>query len=169
MHVLDGGFTTWNEAGLPVIRDATPPKPKGLKYSEQADLIATYQHVLDAIDSPDAVILDTRSRGEHLGTDVRANRGGSVPTAVHQEWVNHLDSSGKMKSADELRRQFEEIGVTPDKQIIAYCNTGYRSAHAYLALRLLGYPNVKNYLGSWQEWASREELPVVIPQANDSP
>lgn len=119
--------------------------------------------MLDAIENPNVVILDTRSEGEYLGTDVRASRGGAVPQAVHQDWQNHLDSAGKMKSADKLRSQFEQIGVTQDKQIIAYCNTGYRSAHAYLALRLLGYPNVRNYLGSWQEWATREELPVEIP------
>lgn len=163
VHVLDGGFSAWNAAGLTVTRDANPPDPKGLTYTERPELLATYRHVLDAIENPNVVILDTRSEGEYLGTDVRASRGGAVPQAVHQDWQNHLDSAGKMKSADKLRSQFEQIGVTQDKQIIAYCNTGYRSAHAYLALRLLGYPNVRNYLGSWQEWATREELPVEIP------
>jgi thiosulfate/3-mercaptopyruvate sulfurtransferase len=70
-----------------------------------------------------------------------------------------------MRPAGELRRQFEQIGVTPDKDIIPYCNTGYRSAHAYLALRLLGYPHVRNYVGSWQEWGNRPELPVIVPES----
>ena len=69
-----------------------------------------------------------------------------------------------MKPASELRALFEAHGVTPDKQVIALCQTGYRSAHAYLALRLLGYPNVRNYLGSWNEWGNREGLPVAVPK-----
>ena len=69
-----------------------------------------------------------------------------------------------MKTADELRTQFEALGVTPDKEIIAFCNTGYRSAHAYLVLRMLGYPRVRNYVGSWQEWGNRDDVPITKPK-----
>jgi len=65
-----------------------------------------------------------------------------------------------MKSADKLQLAFRALGAKPKKEIILYCNTGYRSAHAYLALRLLDYPRVRNYLGSWQEWGNREGLPI---------
>ena len=68
-----------------------------------------------------------------------------------------------MKPADELRAAFEALGATPDKEITLYCNTGYRSAHAYLALRLLGYPRLRNYVGSWQEWGNRDGLPIWVP------
>jgi thiosulfate/3-mercaptopyruvate sulfurtransferase len=57
-------------------------------------------------------------------------------------------------------------GVTPDRQVIAYCQGGYRAAHSYLALRLLGYPRVKNYVGSWKEWGDREDLPLEVPSRN---
>ncbi|MED5573137.1 MAG: rhodanese-like domain-containing protein, partial [Pseudomonadota bacterium] len=69
---------------------------------------------------------------------------------------------GLMKPADELRRQFEAAGVTLDKEIVAYCQTSYRSAHAYAALRLLGYPRVRNYLGSWREWGDKTFLPIEV-------
>ncbi len=115
------------------------------------------------MDDAGTLILDTRSRGDWLGTDRRAARGGAVPGAVHQDWAAHLNADGAMRPAGELRALFQGIGATPEREIIAYCNTGYRSAHAYLALRLLGYPRVRNYLGSWQEWAERPELPVVVP------
>ncbi|MFQ5936957.1 MAG: sulfurtransferase, partial [Acidiferrobacterales bacterium] len=163
-HLLDGGYTAWTRAGLPVSRDAEVPKTKAFKYTLVPDRVATYREVLDAIDNPDKCIVDTRSKKEWLGTDRRAARGGAVPSAVHLDWVNHLTPEGEMKPADQLRRQFEAIGAMPDKEIIPYCNTGYRSAHAYLALRLLGYPYIKNYVGSWQEWGNRSELPVVVPQ-----
>lgn len=162
-HVLEGGYTAWGRAGLPVTRDAEVPKPKRFRYTLRRETVATYRGVLDAIDTPGKCILDTRSKGEWLGTDRRAARGGAIPSAVHQDWVNHLTPEGGMKPANALQAQFKTIGVTRDKDIIPYCNTGYRSAHAYLALRLLGYPQVRNYVGSWQEWGNRAELPVIIP------
>ena len=163
-HLLDGGYAAWIRNELPVTRDAEVPKTKSFKYTLQPERVATYQDMLAAIDDSNKCILDTRSKEEWLGTDKRAARGGAVPNAVHQDWVNHLTSDGEMRAADQLRSQFERIGVTPDKEIIPYCNTGYRSAHAYLALRLLGYPSIRNYVGSWQEWGNRSELPVVVPQ-----
>ncbi len=65
-----------------------------------------------------------------------------------------------MRRIDALRAIFERRGATPDKEIVVYCNTGFRSAHAYLALRMLGYPRVRNYVGSWQEWGNRDGLPI---------
>ena len=62
--------------------------------------------------------------------------------------------------ADELRAMYEAAGVTPDKEVVTYCQGGYRAAHGYLALRLLGYPRVRNYTGSWKEWGDREDLPI---------
>ena len=118
---------------------------------------------LHAIDEPGQVILDTRSEKEWLGSDRRAARGGTIPSAVHLDWENHLTGDGRLKAAGELASMFEERGVTPDKDVLAFCNTGYRSAPAYLVLRMLGYPRVRNYVGSWQEWGNRDELPVVVP------
>ena len=82
---------------------------------------------------------------------------------MHLEWLENLTEGGEMRPADELRRQFEAAGVTPDKEIAAYCQTGYRSAHAYTALRLLGYERVRNYLGSWREWGDKTHLPIETP------
>ena len=121
--------------------------------------------MLDAIDVPGKVILDTRSEKEWLGTDRRATRGGTIPSAVHIDWENHLTADGKLKQADALRTMFEARGVTADREVLAFCNTGYRSAHAYLVLRMLGYPRVRNYVGSWQEWGNRASCPVVAPES----
>jgi thiosulfate/3-mercaptopyruvate sulfurtransferase len=165
VHVLDGGFTAWQRAGLPVTRDAEVPAAVPFTYTARRDRLATYRDVLDSLGAADRVILDTRSRAEWLGTDRRAARGGAIPGAVHQDWVEHLMPDGTMRPAARLRAQFESLGVTPDKEVIAYCQTGYRSAHAYLALRLLGHPRVRNYLGSWKEWGNRPELPIETPAA----
>ena len=119
---------------------------------------------LEAIDAGGKVILDTRSRKEWLGEDKRATRGGTIPGAVLLDWENHLTPGGGLKPAGALQAMFDERGITADKEVLAFCNTGYRSAHAYLVLRMLGYPRVRNYVGSWQEWGNRVGCPVVVPK-----
>ena len=124
--------------------------------------------MLRLIDVEDGLILDTRSREEFVGDDVRAVRGGAMPGAVNLKWLKNLNDDGTMKPANKLRRQFEASGVTPDKVIVAYCQTGYRSAHAYTALRPLGYERVRNYLGSWRECGDKIHLPVELHATDDT-
>lgn len=164
VHLLDGGFNGWRDASLPITRDAQAPRASAFDFTAVPERVATYQDILDAIDAPDKVILDTRSEKEWLGSDRRAARGGTIPSAVHLDWNNHLTADGKLKPVDDLRAMFDARGVTADKEVLAFCNTGYRSAHAYLVLRLLGYPRVRNYVGSWQEWGNRDGCPVAVPQ-----
>lgn len=164
VHLLDGGFNAWRAAGLEIARDAQAPKATSFRYDTVRDRVATYRDMRDAIDDCDKVILDTRSEKEWLGIDKRAARGGTIPSAVHLDWENHLTADGRLKTADDLRSMFDLRGVSANKEVLAFCNTGYRSAHAYLVLRMLGYPRVRNYVGSWQEWGNRESCPVVIPE-----
>ena len=87
----------------------------------------------------------------------RADAAAPIPGAVHIEWTRNLTPDGDFKPAAELRKMYEDAGVTPDREVITYCQGGYRAAHSYLALRLLGYPRVRNYVGSWKEWGDRED------------
>jgi thiosulfate/3-mercaptopyruvate sulfurtransferase len=160
VQLLDGGFGAWIRAGLPVTRDAAPPPKSAWAGTPQEQTIATWRDVKDRLGRPDVVVVDTRSNGEYDGTTVRAKRGGRIPGAVHVEWTRNLRPDGSFKPAGELRAMYESAGVTPDKEVITYCQGGYRAAHGYLALRLLGYPRVRNYTGSWKEWGDREDLPV---------
>jgi thiosulfate/3-mercaptopyruvate sulfurtransferase len=160
VKVLDGGFGAWTRAGLPVTRDAVAPKQSTWTGTPQERAIATWRDVEARLGQKDVVILDTRSDDEYTGTLVRAKRGGRIPGAVHVEWTRNLGPDGRFKPVDELRRMYESAGVTPDKEVVTYCQGGYRAAHGYLALRLLGYPRVRNYTGSWKEWGDREDLPI---------
>jgi thiosulfate/3-mercaptopyruvate sulfurtransferase len=162
VHVLDGGFKAWTQAGLPVERESKSASSAKFIPDAVPERVATYADVLGAIDDPRSLILDNRSRAEFTGDDRRAKYGGAIPRAVHCDWEELYDhQTGRMKSPGALRDILEARGATPERKIIVYCNTGYRSAHAYLAMRLLGYPHVRNYVGSWQEWGNREGLPIV--------
>ena len=163
VHLLNGGFIAWQAAGLPVTHEATIPTAGNFKMKPRLDRIATAEHVLSKLRNPSAVIVDTRSDAEYTGQLVRAKRGGAIPGAVHLEWTNNLDQKGLFMPADELKKMYADHGISPDKEVIPHCQGAYRSAHTYLALRLIGYPNVRNYLGSWGEWGNRLDLPIEHP------
>jgi thiosulfate/3-mercaptopyruvate sulfurtransferase len=162
-RVLDGGFGAWMRGGFPVAREGTPPVASNWTGGRHARTLATWREVRDAVGRSDAVIVDTRTDGEYCGTTVRAARGGAIPGAVHIEWTRNLTPEGEFKPADELHRMYADAGVTPEREIITYCQGGYRAAHTYLALRLLGYPRVRTYVGSWKEWGDRTDLPIEVP------
>jgi thiosulfate/3-mercaptopyruvate sulfurtransferase len=162
-RLLDGGYNAWAKAGLPVTRHAPRPKPTDWKGTRDDGILAGWREVNERLGQPDAVIVDTRSDGEYCGTTVRAARGGAVPGAIHLEWTNNLGPDGAFKSPSDLKKMYEDAGITPDREVITYCQGGYRAAHSYLALRLIGYPRVRNYVGSWKEWGDRVDLPIEHP------
>lgn len=160
VRVLDGGTRAWLAAGLPLSCDHVAPRPTTWTGQRRDELVATWRDVLDRLDAPEATIVDARSDGEYCGTTVRAARGGRIPHAVHLEWTSNLGPDGAFKPAAQLTAMYEAAGITPDREVVTYCQGGYRAAHSYLALRLLGYPRVRNYLGSWREWGDRTDLPI---------
>ncbi len=166
VRMLDGGYNAWVAGRHEVTRESPAATKTDWTGRRDDRILATWRQVRAALDRPEAVLIDTRTVEEYSGTTVRASRGGAVPGAVHIEWTRNLTSAGDFKPASELKQMYEDAGVTPDKEVIAYCQGGYRAAHTYIALRLLGYPRVRMYLGSWQEWAERKELPVEIPKRN---
>jgi len=165
VHVLDGGRERWLSEKRPVTRDTTIVA--ALEYatpvaSDDANR-ATWRDVRDAIGAPEKVVLDVRSAEEYDGRSVRAKRGGHVPGATHVEWTDATAGENVLRSPGELRAMYESHGVTPDKEIIAHCQLGIRAVHTWFVLKhVLGYPNVKNYDGSWQEWGNRDDLPVEV-------
>jgi thiosulfate/3-mercaptopyruvate sulfurtransferase len=114
------------------------------------------------LDDPEVVVLDVRTPAEFAGDDVRAARGGHIPGAVNMDWTLAIDRGRnlRLKPEGDLRRMLEELGVTPDKEVIVHCQTHHRSAHTYMVLKSLGYPRIRGYDGSWSEWGNDQNTPI---------
>jgi thiosulfate/3-mercaptopyruvate sulfurtransferase len=174
VRILDGGTQGWTASGNRLVRltDAppaadparAPPTSPPFKGTPNPQLLATRFDVHQAIDDEQSVIVDVRRESEHLGLERRARRAGTIPGAVHIFWRDHLDEQGAFRPADEIRDLYASRGVTPDKTIIPFCHGGYRSACTFLALKSLGYPRVRNYVGSWAEWGNREDSQIIVPK-----
>jgi thiosulfate/3-mercaptopyruvate sulfurtransferase len=125
-------------------------------------VVADKSYILSRLGQADLALLDTRSPGEYRGLDVRAARGGHIPGAVNMNWTTAMDQARQLrfKADGELRALLEGLGVTPDKEVIVYCQTHHRSAHTYMVLKHLGYPRIRGYPGAWSEWGNDAALPV---------
>jgi thiosulfate/3-mercaptopyruvate sulfurtransferase len=162
-YVLEGGRERWIAEQRPTTLDVPVAAPASYPVPARSDPAneASWQEVLAAINAPERVVLDVRSQEEYDGQSVRAKRGGHIPGAVHIEWTDATAGDNLLKPAAQLRAMYGAHGVTPDKQIIAHCQLGIRAVHTWFVLKhVLGYPNVKNYDGSWQEWGNRDDLPI---------
>jgi len=164
VRILDGGVPAWTRAGLPLTTEALAPTPSTWHGEPDPLRIATWSQVKDRLGNPDTAILDTRSEAEYYGENVRAKRGGAIPGAINVEWKQNLTPEGTYKPADDLKAMYAKAGFTPDREVVTYCQGGYRAAHGYIALRLAGYPRVRNYTGSWKEWGDRDDLPIDEPK-----
>jgi thiosulfate/3-mercaptopyruvate sulfurtransferase len=157
--MLDGGLSAWAEAGGAVSRDRAIPEPSSVVPIPDLSTLATAGEMVNGIAAGDGnlMILDTRSDLER--------RSGTIPSSIHIEWLRQLDETGRLRPRSELDALYRDQGFDPASgaTIIPFCGSGYRAAHAYIVLKALGYPSVKNYAPSWGEWGRRPELPVERP------
>jgi len=155
--MLEGGLEAWRGRSLPLSTEPPPPRaPTRYKLQPQRKWVATAQQVA----APDrrTVILDVRARQEYEGTGGASDcaRQGRIPGAVWLEWSEFLSPDGStLQAPEKLGMLLLEKGITPDKQIITYCHRGARAALVWAALDQLGYPKVRNYIGSWHDWAGK--------------
>lgn len=170
-YVLDGGYDKWSaESRATTLLPSPRPSPTDYRLSPETkylDARAEADYVYTRLENPNVLIWDTRRTDEYIGTEIRADRGGHIPGAVHLNWVELLSETNGvkvLKGRDEIVALLQAKGLTNDKEIVAHCQTGIRSSYATLVLLGLGYEQVKNYDGSWIEWANNPTLPIINAQ-----
>jgi thiosulfate/3-mercaptopyruvate sulfurtransferase len=151
--VLDGGWDRWLAEGRPVTRLQTVSPATYFVARPIPAHMADFAWVRDHLDDPGVVFVDTRAPEEYAR--------GHLPGAVNWEWRNGLSLGDRasLRPVAELSAELAALGVTPDREIVTYCRSGMRASHTYLLLRHLGYTRVRNYDGSWLEWAARRSEP----------
>jgi thiosulfate/3-mercaptopyruvate sulfurtransferase len=169
VRIMDGGRKKWLAEGRDL--ETTKPSVQATTYTaKEPDLSirAFLPEVQKAMGRSDVAMVDVRSpqefSGEILappGLPETCQRGGHIPGAKSIPWGKACNDDGTFKSREELTALYGSQGVTPDKEVIAYCRIGERSSHTWFVLKhLLGYENVKNYDGSWTEWGNLVGAPV---------
>jgi thiosulfate/3-mercaptopyruvate sulfurtransferase len=161
--LVNGGWVKWAAERRPTTTD-TPAVPAG-RFTARAQprWLATASDVVAAIDKPGITIVDARTTAEIEGKDLRnIRRGGFIPSSTPVYWEDLLNLPERtFKSADELKHIYESRGIVPSKEVIAYCQVGMRASVDLFALHLIGYDKLRNYLGSWEEWGNRDDLPIA--------
>jgi thiosulfate/3-mercaptopyruvate sulfurtransferase len=170
VRLMDGGRKKWEAEGRGLATDTPAVKPAQYRASDpNAKIRALRDDVRSHFQDSGSKLVDVRSPKEYSGELLApenlpqegAQRGGHIPGAANIPWGQAVREDGTFKSADELKELYSSKGVTPDKQVIAYCRIGERSSHTWFVLQyLLGYPNVRNYDGSWTEWGSLIGAPI---------
>jgi thiosulfate/3-mercaptopyruvate sulfurtransferase len=161
--LLDGGIEKWESEGRPVERGSTEAKPAAFRSREsswQRGIAA--REILDRLEDPSFSLVDVRGPAEFSGEERRAARGGHIPGAVLWPWEGNLRPDGTLRAAGEIRARAQAAGLSPDHELVTYCQGGVRAAHASLALRAAGYQRVRIYDGSWAEWGNTPGLPIEV-------
>jgi thiosulfate/3-mercaptopyruvate sulfurtransferase len=171
VRLINGGRKKWLQEDRALTKEV-PTYSKGNFAANEPDsnIRVFLDEVKRAVSAPALKMVDVRSPKEFTGEILappeypteHAQRGGHIPGAVNIPWAQAVnDSDGTFKTTDELKQLYESKGITPDKEIIAYCRIGERSSHTWFVLKyLLGYPKVKNYDGSWTEWGNMIANPI---------
>ncbi|HEY5604640.1 MAG TPA: sulfurtransferase [Gammaproteobacteria bacterium] len=160
--LLNGGLHAWANEGYPL--ESTPNTKPASHYQSnlQEQPIATRQFILSHLDDDSVQFIDTRTSGEFTGARKMADKGGHIPGALNIDWLLLMDRQKnlRLKSDTELQALLNEHGVAPDKTTVVYCQSHHRSALTYIALKHLGFKDVKGYPGAWSDWGNNPDTPV---------
>ncbi|HEX9413827.1 MAG TPA: sulfurtransferase [Ktedonobacterales bacterium] len=168
--LMNGGRTKWEEEGRQYTKDVPQFAPTEYHAREADVSIRAYRNQVEqGLGLPTRALVDVRSNDEYTGKLIHminypqegASRGGHIPGAQNIPWATAANPDGTFKTAADLQQIYGAKGVTPEKEVIAYCRIGERSAHTWFVLtQLLGYPDVRNYDGSWTEWGNLVNAPI---------
>ncbi|MGF1935653.1 MAG: sulfurtransferase [Nostoc sp. ChiQUE02] len=168
VRVLNGGYQKWKSEGRPLATElSTFPGTNYQAKTPDTHLRVLHNEVQASIGRSDRVLLDVRTLQEYCGEwffdqpPKEDERTGHIPGAVHLEHILTLNEDRTFKSFNELKNLYNSKGITADKEVFPYCAIGGRSGYTWFVLKyLLGYPNVRNYDGSWNEWSHLPDVAI---------
>lgn len=159
---LDGGIHAWQASGRPLESKPNEATARSVDVQIHSEPIAETDTIMQALadGDEDLLVWDARSAAEYRGERQAAARSGHIPGAVNLDWLELMDRERQLRLRQDLAEQLAAHGITPDKQIVTHCQTHHRSGLTWLAARLLGFPRLKAYHGSWSEWGNRSDTPI---------
>jgi len=163
LKILDGGWVKWVAEERPYEHGTASPKPGDFRASPVPELIMMKDELKQLVKRPhpESLIADARSLEEYAGKEVVGiPRPGHVPSAISVPWNTFLKPDATLKDFDEIKTSLQEKGLNESMEVICYCTGGVRSAWLYFVLKVVGYPKVRNYPGSWWEWSRDFSTPV---------
>ncbi len=163
LRVLNGGWQRWVAENRPVSLETPRYLPQIFTANPQTKWLADSRTVLDSISDTACKLIDARDERQYSGEITRGIRGGHIPGAISLPREKIFSAPGFMKSSDALRTIMQKCGITNSdgRRVIAYCNGGVAATSVLFALSSIGYSNLTNYDGSWNEWNVSSELPIV--------
>lgn len=169
VRILDGGRIKWEAENRELTSEVPEFDSADYSISDTKEEYRAYRdEILPRLNQNDFGLVDVRSPDEFTGKILAppglnelSQRAGHIPGASNIPWSKAVNEDGTFKSKEELKKLYANEGITPDKEIIAYCRIGERSAHSWFVLNeLLDFPNVRNYDGSWTEWGNLIDAPI---------
>lgn len=159
VKVLDGGFSAWQAAGLPVSMQATEPQPTVFVPQVRPEMLATRDEMLAALGNEAILVLDARSPERYSGSEAKFDAiAGHIPGAVNHHYARNVEA-GHLRSVEDLRELYRDVAAAPGA--IAYCGSGVSAALDLLAIDEAGIKLPRLYAGSWSDWSSYEDAPVA--------
>jgi thiosulfate/3-mercaptopyruvate sulfurtransferase len=159
---LNGGLHSWINEGHPSEQTVNTGTACDFSACIDPSAIIETEEIIAQLGKANMAIWDARSKEEHAGSKVVSQRGGRIPGAQNIDWLELMDRERNLRMIDleQLQQRLDSLGLSKDKMVVTHCQTHHRSGLSYLAMKLLDYPNIKGYHGSWSEWGNREDTPV---------
>lgn len=162
---LNGGLHSWANEQHPLENTANKGERSQFEITQlNREVIAEVEDIVPHLGDSNFAVWDARSAAEYRGERQIAQRSGHIPGAVNIDWLELMDRNNQLRLVDleQLQTRLDDLGLSADKKIVTHCQSHHRSGLSYLVMKLLGYPHIKAYHGSWGEWGNREDTPIEV-------